>query len=175
MPTEKDPKEHFIDAFRTPKTRNGNTTRLLVVYELTNGVRVVHACELSGDVGASLEEWTSNGRSRAAEWSGRVGEVNEISAKEAKAYLERARKLALRAIDAATKVVTFARDAATVLPPDNGKDGIAQTQIRFKAGERVDVTDLVMPVPSDARPGLATFRYRGWRRWIASDAFTVSP
>lgn len=168
---EKDPKEHFVQPLRTPKTRNGNTTTILVVYELTAGARFVHACEVSGSPAASLAAWAGG----EAGWASRLGETFEVPAKVAKDYLERARRLALKAIDEATKSVTFTRDCRTILPPDNGKDGIAQAEIAFERGERVDVTDLVLPGPGGASPGIATFRYRGWRRWVPADAFMVTP
>lgn len=172
--TEKDPRDYFAQALACPRTANGNTRRVLVVYQLTDGVQFVHALEYQGSPTLALAEW-AGGDTRA--WDSRLGECLGVPAKVAKEYLERSRRMELQAIDASTRTIVFTRDCATVLPPDNGKDGIAQAVIAFKRGEQIDVTDMEVQrtgAGTDGVPGIATFGYRGFLRSVPRGAFVVT-
>jgi hypothetical protein len=159
---EKDPKDHFVQPLRCPRTANGNTKRVLVVYALTPGVHVVHACEYEGHVLGSLLPWAGEGDPRG--WESRLGEVIEVPAKVAKEYLERSRKLALRAIDEATTRVTFTADTELQV----GYTGTARVmKATFRAGESIAVTDLNPDGPDWC------FTYRGGRCAVPRALLTV--
>lgn len=159
---EKDPKDHFVQPLRCPRTANGNTKRVLVVYSLTGGaVTFVHACEHEGLVSGSLAPWAGSA-SRA--WEPRLGEEIEVPAKVAKEYLERSRKLALRAIDEATKTILFNFDAESVGP--------ASKRTKFTKGERISATDVVTRVAGQPAT-VVSFTYRGATCMVRAADITV--
>ncbi len=174
MPNEKDPKDYFVQPLRCPRTANGNTKRVLVVYALTPGVHVVHACEYEGHVLGSLLPWAGEGDPRG--WESRLGEVIEVPAKVAKEYLERSRKLALRAIDAATKSVTFVTDTHTLghLSAKGAISAAATPPMTFKSGERISATDVETGIYI-ASVSTVRFTYRGVTCHVKASTVEVSP